>query len=69
MLRTHLILPLDDDDGHRGGRPAVLRGERLVAVPQDNDLRGTIKKSLIINVSNPNKSPPQLAAEPTLSNM
>ena len=36
---AHLTLSLDDDDGHRGGRPAVLRGQRLVAVPQDDDLK------------------------------
>lgn len=35
---SHLILSLDDDDGHGGGRPAVLGRERLVTVPQDDDL-------------------------------
>lgn len=45
---AHLVLPLDDDDGHRGGRPAVLRGQRLVTVPQDNNLKGGTERGLHI---------------------
>lgn len=36
---AHLVLSLDHDDGHGGDGPAVLRGERLVAVPQHDDLK------------------------------
>lgn len=37
--QAHLVFSLDDNDGHRGCRPAVLSRERLVTVPQHNDLR------------------------------
>ena len=37
--QAHLVFSLDDNDGHGGGRPAVLSRERLVTVPQHNDLR------------------------------
>lgn len=36
---AHLVFSLDDNDGHGGCRPAVLSRERLVTVPQHNDLR------------------------------
>lgn len=38
-VSSHLVLPLDDDDGHGGGGPAVLGGERFVTIPQNDDLR------------------------------
>lgn len=37
-MEIHLALALDYDDWNRGGGPAVLRRERLVTVPQNNDL-------------------------------
>lgn len=36
---SYFILSLDDDDRHWGGGPAVLGGQRLVTVPQDNNLK------------------------------
>lgn len=41
VCEAHLVLPLDDDDRHRGGRPAVFGRQGLVAVPQDDDLKGS----------------------------
>lgn len=50
-VSSHLVLPLDDDDGHGGGGPAVLGGERFVTIPQYNDLRK--KKTHKTNLRNP----------------
>lgn len=46
-MESHLILSLDDDDRHWGGGPAVLGGEGLVAVPQDDDLKENDKDFII----------------------
>lgn len=51
-VSSHLVLPLDDDDGHGGGGPAVLGGERFVTIPQNDDLRKKTHKTNLRNQGN-----------------
>lgn len=51
---SHLVLPLDDDDRHWGGGPAVLGREGLVTVPQNDDLKRW-RNGFIIGGNNNNK--------------